>query len=483
MPDPREATPPPEPSLAVTGGNDTHVAPLLPATAPTPEPARNVNFFTALLLFWIVPKRYGPHLAVGSWTGALLAHVLSILTAGVSLLLVAISQSQLHTSKLGLREQLAQFVLETAARSAASGGTTDWVTAALFALALPLLELAMLLLAILIMPWYAGGDRAGSVFKRSLKSVYWSTTFLIPVTIAVCGLVLYSVDPEKLLQRYSDLFVAALILVGVGLPLVMFVRMLLTGGARYVGKPDGPAFAPREPHCEDCGYLIVGLPLDSRCPECGLSVAESLPGGRRRPTVWQENELKPAGFLDLLRLQRAVFTQKDFFARLPVHSGLSAARHFWWGTWCLMLLVPLVVLQAIARADWDYGAPPGLIMTGTLFAIFLPLLLQALMMFAACFYGQIRYGIRDYRNSAIVCYYASPLMWLPAMLWLLALLPEWRPLRDWLAGPSILAHLLPGSIDGVEVYLLALLLVFLLLVLVWWLRLCRGLRAIQHANV
>lgn len=60
-----------------------HVAPLLPATAPAPEPARRINFFKALALYWLMPRRYGPHLAVASFRRAIAAHILAMILAGV----------------------------------------------------------------------------------------------------------------------------------------------------------------------------------------------------------------------------------------------------------------------------------------------------------------------------------------------------------------------------------------------------------------
>ncbi|MFO0858039.1 MAG: hypothetical protein U0640_11865 [Phycisphaerales bacterium] len=38
--------------------------------------------------------------------------------------------------------------------------------------------------------------------------------------------------------------------------------------------------------CEDCGYSIEGLEDESKCPECGTSVASSLPAARPG-TLWQ----------------------------------------------------------------------------------------------------------------------------------------------------------------------------------------------------
>jgi len=475
----------PDPTLAVAGGPDTHVAPLLPATAPPPEPARKITFFKALLLYWLFPRRYGPHLAAGTWKRALAAHTLSMLVFGAAWL-PALFEEMRSTAPYGIREMLARMVLATAARSSATGW--NWVPAAITLLCVPVTELALVLLAILIMPWHAGGDRAASVFKRSLKSAYWSTTILMPTALVVFLLLKNPPDVERWFEEHGDLFLSAVLLTLYALPLVLLARMLFVGGTRYVGAPDGPAFAPREPHCDACGYLIIGLPLEARCPECGLEVRASLPGGRRRPTVWQENELRPSGFADLLRLQWRVFRPGDFFKRLPVHSGLASARHFWWGTWCLMLLATLAVLRGLALLPLEDPEKRGglieLMVPGAIGAMIVPLLLQSLMMFAACLHGQWRYGIRDYRSSAVTCYYSAPLMWPMPGLMILALLPGSWPIYAWLTRNPYLRMLQPSlGINGCGFYQMLVGLASLGVLLFWWLRLGRALRDIQHANV
>ena len=115
-----------------------------------------------------------------------------------------------------------------------------------------------------------------------------------------------------------------------------------------MGPADGPAFAPREPRCDACGYTLIKLPLGSNCPECGLANRDSLPGGRRRPTVWQQHELRPRGFGELIRMQWVILRDPGFFLRLPVHSGLPAARHFWWGTYLLMAVTLMFVARLVS---------------------------------------------------------------------------------------------------------------------------------------
>src|SRR5207237_8950876 len=101
------------------------------------------------------------------------------------------------------------------------------------------------------------------------------------------------------LKSHFDILEIALTIGPAALTFFVLLRIMLTGASRYAGPADGPAFRSREPLCEKCGYVIVGLPLPSHCPECGMTVANCLPGGRRRPTPWQKNEFNFRGIVDL----------------------------------------------------------------------------------------------------------------------------------------------------------------------------------------
>jgi hypothetical protein len=467
--------------------NASQVAPLLPATAPMPEPARRVNFFKALLLYWLLPGRYGPHLAAGSFLRAYLAHGVAMITA-LAILgarffwqehweLAALRDLATRDGLYGLRIAAAEAVVKLAIES--TSPWFDWTPFIVAAAALPAIELGLPMVAILLMPWCAGGDRAGSVFRRSLKNVCWASTLAVPLVIVV---VLLSTDLSGLQQDWPFYLLNLVFFVFI----LLLGRALLVGAGRYVGKPEGPAFGPREPRCDDCGYLLIGLPLETRCPECGLAVRESLPGGRRRPKVWQLNQFRPRGFLELIRLQWKVLRNSDFFKTLPVQEGFAAARHFWWGTWLLMLLLCLGGLY-VSKLVWGEDA----VLAGgpvALLVLVVPIAMQAVMMFTGCLYGQIRCGIRDYRVSAIACYYASPLIWpllgvlvLGLLLWMLA---ESRGFSWWVSG---YLEVLGIALTPGELALLKASLVFIVgilpALLFWWVGLRGALRAVRYANV
>ncbi len=461
------------------------VAELLPATAPVPEPARRIAFLEAMLLYWLLPGRLGPHLAVGSWRRALAAHVVSSLLAGLALSVPATAIALQSTyPELRTLHEVRTLVAELVIAAAAQSSAWNVEPFLLILSVAPLSQVLIFGLAVLLMPWCAGGDSAGSVLRRSFKNVYWATTLLVPIAL-LCGFLWRSESSDRF--QLPEWLAGVLALLLIGIVVLLLPRALLTGAARYVGPPNGPAFKPRHPRCDACGYLIIGLPPDTNCPECGAPVRDSLPGGRRGPLPWQELQFRPRGLVHLVRMQWPVLRDPDFFRRIMVHEGLTTARHFWWGTFLCMLLGSLGILAAVQYLlvlpfTSIYQETYAVVMLGAVASVIVPLLLQAMMMFPACLVAQFRLGIRDYRNSAIVCYYASPLMW-PTLLAIgLTMLLATEPLASWLwkyEAIWVLGILFEGA------YLLAGLCGLMILgtLLFWWRRLQRALGAVRYANL
>ncbi len=467
----------------VAGANEPtsskYVAPLLPTTAVAPEPARRVNFFKALVLYWLLPGRYGPHLAVASIWRGLAAHGIAILSAcAAAVVPVLIERSEGQAGLYAMRVVVAQYAMELAHRSTVA----SWPRAIAVASVIPISQVVVLILATVAMPWCGGGDSAGSVWRRSVKNAYWSTTIVIPIAVVIAAVrIAWQAGWWDEESDLGETTLLALILAAVIVPIVLFVRMLIVGAGRYVGEPAGPAFGPREPRCDDCGYLIVHLPIETSCPECGLPVRDSLPGGRRQPTGWQRNERRARAVLELLRTQWLVLRGTDFFRQLPVHEGLAAARHFWWATFLLVELMVLGLLklrEVIGITDWDV---PVMGMAALAAAV-IPFALQAAMTFAAAHWAQLYYGIRDYRISAIVCYYAAPLMWPVILVLLLGTLLLMEPTKSSLAF-SFRVPIVGLSLDGVELVVLLMLLLAMVALVFWWLRVCTALRVVRYANV
>ncbi len=84
---------------------------------------------------------------------------------------------------------------------------------------------------------------------------------------------------KPFLLHYSPLLIAVM----AALSAVWFIWSLL----RAVATPR-PVIPPltRDPQCEFCGYNLIATPLDSRCPECGEPVVNSLGKHVRAEAPW-----------------------------------------------------------------------------------------------------------------------------------------------------------------------------------------------------
>jgi hypothetical protein len=77
--------------------------------------------------------------------------------------------------------------------------------------------------------------------------------------------------------------------------------------------------------CARCGYVLSGLPTDSRCPECGTPIAESDPVLRGLP-AWERHPGSVAAFLSTTAA--VIFTAGHFFRLLATRVDRSYSRAF-----------------------------------------------------------------------------------------------------------------------------------------------------------
>jgi len=103
-----------------------------------------------------------------------------------------------------------------------------------------------------------------------------------------------------------------------------YVSVVLRAGAvPRVGPPRA-----RPPICEECGYNLSHTPVESRCPECGTIVRESMSPGLRRPNAWELGRgLRPIGALVRCGFA-AAFTPGQFFRSMQTRHGLARAKAF-----------------------------------------------------------------------------------------------------------------------------------------------------------
>lgn len=454
------------------------------------EPRKRVSVLLALLLFWLRPKYIGPHLAASSFCRAFIAHVLA--ACAILLMMLALWSwnrrgSYIYHAGQPVRVQITDIILEASVRStdylerlAGFKGLKHWFINGGWGSVLFTcigIELAVILLGTLVMPYAADGDRAGSIWKRSVKNAYWCTTILVPLMLAHVALSLATdwwgssrsfqkrvIPPEGWWNDPLTLAAGALAIAS----FILLLRALIVGAYRCVGEHTSRIPVTREPRCDQCGYLLRGLPIDSKCPECGLPVLDSLEV-RNSASLWQQHESKCRGIIEAIRMQWVVLGGAAIFHRVPLHRGVAVARRFWWVTWLLIVLGLQMCLRVfVAYAPFDSVLRVEA-MSLSIYLILLPFVLHCVMMFIACVYAHWRHGISDYRVSSIVCYYGSPLMW-PLVMVLLV------------AGVLLNEPFLPSIDTHLGVFVLACGVLALGCGLFWWLRLQQAMQRVRFAN-
>src|SRR2546423_5058311 len=79
--------------------------------------------------------------------------------------------------------------------------------------------------------------------------------------------------------------------------------------------------------CEGCGYVLNGLPGDSRCPECGRPIVESAGEHLRAPPVWEREGGSAAGRL-LRTTVEVLFRPTRFYRNFTTRQPAGASRSF-----------------------------------------------------------------------------------------------------------------------------------------------------------
>lgn len=223
----------------------------------------------ALLTAWLWPATTARRMAHALLAGVWLLHLFaSVLTVVAIMFLVA-------WSKTDASGDINRIISEFTSLIVSSASYVGHQPSVLAASALGI-EAAFLGLAFLVMPWGACDEALRNSYRNSLRQTWLQTAHFIPVVLIVGTIGIVS-------ARWASDYAGAL----AGLIVIAMPLWLLWGLLRGVGAARTVPAVARPPTCEECGYNLTSIPMDSRCPECGEAVAASLGPDARSGTVWQ----------------------------------------------------------------------------------------------------------------------------------------------------------------------------------------------------
>ncbi|UCD30243.1 MAG: hypothetical protein JSV03_07180, partial [Planctomycetota bacterium] len=323
-------------------------------------------------LFWLFPKRMGPHFAESRWTGAVVAHVCWVVY-GIGCIANAFYYT--HYSWIayltgqcpGQQDPsvwspptLSQ-IFRTPLAVLANELYTNTNHAQLMLVGISTIlgcVLALVLLSLLLMPYAATGERNLRLFARCVKLTLWSTTSLV-----VLGPVLQVTELFGGNRYHRELYSMIVISAYV----TWFMWIWIRSGMRYAGPVEGPGWKPRRPLCEKCGYILTGLTAKDNCPECGQPIVESLPESRQPSPFAPANNIvgRIRGFCKTFI---GALMGRGFYQRLAVHDSHAVARRFavWTSIICgpVFFFVGLSVLKLLTddprryhfHSQWEFSA-------------------------------------------------------------------------------------------------------------------------------
>jgi hypothetical protein len=308
---------------------DDPAAELIPESWPPVDPlepvtARRIPWLLAVpaaLPALLLPRKTGPHLAASSWVGAYLAHVFWLLAGIGTLFALGVEDPQpqeLSVATLFLVNPLTEVRHACAAVVLLFySALNTWTDVAAVLLIAGVIEAAFWLLGLLLVPFVAAGEGPRRTYFRSVKLLLWASAFQALLAWFAPRLAI------ALDIFYEDMWSFALVM----LLELWWLAIVFRLGGRYAGPKQGPRWERRQPRCEACGYSLVLLPVDGRCPECGEPVKDSLPANRRPPAFAARRGLlgRTVGFAQTT--WAALFARR-FAQHVAVWSHHRAARNY-----------------------------------------------------------------------------------------------------------------------------------------------------------
>jgi len=337
----------------------------MPTHSDIPPSTRPVAAaFVAIVTLWLTPRRTAARCQHTPLWAAWLAHLLAALIAvGVVVGGLAIMGARLGTPGARVAGSGVETIMEPlAAMWRASPLSRRWIV--LMLAGLLRLEIVFAGAAIAVVSWSAQDEPLRQTCRHALRTTWlWTGSFipflvllfaaLIPLqhcvrewfaTLTSLGQRLgvrdfhFWWEARPWLAAHYELVVAVVVTV-----LTLWILFVLL---RAAATPRESPPRDRPPVCETCGYDLSHTAADSRCPECGVPVDESIGAGIRQPNAWERPEGLPRlGALVRCGLAAAVRPGR-FFRGMQTRRGLPRARAF------MIFHFALVMLVCPALGSW-----------------------------------------------------------------------------------------------------------------------------------
>jgi hypothetical protein len=129
--------------------------------------------------------------------------------------------------------------------------------------------------------------------------------------------------------------------------------------------------------CEHCGYTLNGLPLDSRCPECGNLIADSSTS-HRQPSAWDQSKDLATGLRGFFQTTAAVLLWPNrFFRHLTVQESRIGSMTFAFAHWMVISMLLGSAIRVHILLNTQIGPWPKLYIFVILVISFINLLIPA----------------------------------------------------------------------------------------------------------
>jgi hypothetical protein len=110
--------------------------------------------------------------------------------------------------------------------------------------------------------------------------------------------------------------------------------------------------------CENCGYMLNGLPPSGNCPECGTGIDFSVSERFRQPPLWENiGDPRPRTVRFLVTTAQIIFTPTRFFRGVTSRGQIQPAHRFAQIHWMISSLLLGLAARIHFSSEWELHVP------------------------------------------------------------------------------------------------------------------------------